>query len=386
MTATNQKQKDMTTSHALPDGIETVPSPSLCIDKDIVLSNLAKLLEMVKGDGSLLRPHIKTHKCGEILKLQRELGINQIKCATIAEAEIAAIAGVGDVLIAYPVIGPHVARFFELQKAYPGTAFSALIDSEIGLNGFVKEAENRETAATLFLDLDCGMHRTGIPRGESALALVKAIKDHPLLNWGGIHAYDGHIHQAEVAERRKDFDLAIAEVNGFIETLLANDIEVPLVVSGGSPTFAMHAEVATRSNRPWQCSPGTPLLWDSGYGTNHPDLDFSPAAFLLTRVVSHPGNGQICVDLGTKAVSAENPIQNRVRIPAISNAEFVGQSEEHLVISVDDPSAYPVGTAFLAIPYHVCPSVALYEEACLIENGELSNEHWKISRGRRLTV
>ncbi|MDA7920283.1 alanine racemase [Verrucomicrobiales bacterium] len=376
----------MNYSHQLPEGIETVPSPSLCIDKDLVLSNLAKLLEMVNGNASLLRPHIKTHKCGEILKLQRELGINQIKCATIAEAEIAALAGIADVLISYPVVGPHVARFFQLKEAYPKTTFAALVDSEAGLCGFAKEADARETAATLFLDLDCGMHRTGIAPGEKALALVQAIETQPLLNWGGIHAYDGHIHQPEVEERRKAFDLAIAEVDNFIETLVSHGIDVPLVVSGGSPTFAMHIEVASQSSRPWQCSPGTPLLWDSGYGTNHPDLDFSPAAFLLTRVVSQPCNGQICVDLGTKAISAENLIHNRVRFPGIPDATFVGQSEEHLVISVDDPSAYPVGAEFVAIPYHVCPSVALYEEAYLIENGKLSEERWTISRGRRITI
>ncbi|MDF1740681.1 MAG: D-TA family PLP-dependent enzyme [Verrucomicrobiales bacterium] len=370
----------------LPDGVETVPSPSLCIDKDIVRSNLDRMLEMVNGNASRLRPHIKTHKCGDILAMQRERGINQIKCATIAEAEIAAIAGVDDVLIAYPLVGPHTGRFLELMKAYPGTAFAALIDSEPGLKGFLEEAERRETAVTLFLDLDCGMHRTGIPVGETALALVKTINEHPLLRWGGIHAYDGHIHQAEVAERRKDFNAAIAEVNRFIELLLANEIDVPLVVSGGSPTFAMHAEVAAQSSRPWQCSPGTPLLWDAGYGTNHPDLDFCPAAFLLTRVVSHPGNGQICVDLGTKAVSAENPIHNRVRFPAIEKAKFLSQSEEHLVIAVADPAQFPIGTTFLAVPYHVCPSVALYEEAYIFEDGKLSDEHWKISRGRRITI
>ena len=376
----------MSTSRDLPDGIERIPSPALCIDKDIVRSNLAKLLEMVDGNVSLLRPHIKTHKCGDILRLQGGLGINQIKCATIAEAELAARAEVADVLIAYPLIGPHVSRFFELKSTYPGTSFSALVDSEIGLGGFIAEAEARQSAASLFLDLDCGMHRTGISPGEAALELVKKINEHPLLDWSGIHAYDGHIHQADLGERRQAFDLAIAQVYAFIDTLLANEIEVPLVVSGGSPTFAMHAKLASDSTRPWQCSPGTPLLWDAGYGTNHPDLDFSPAAFLLTRVVSHPGNGQICVDLGTKAVSAENPIHNRVRFPAIETVEFVSQSEEHLVLSVFDQLRFPVGSSLLAIPYHVCPSVALYEEAYLIENDCIASESWTISRGRRLSI
>jgi D-serine deaminase-like pyridoxal phosphate-dependent protein len=62
-----------------------------------------------------------------------------------------------------------------------------------------------------------------------------------------------------------------------------------------------------------------------------PDLDFLPAALVLTRVVSKPGPRRLCLDLGHKAVASEGP-QPRVIFPELSDAQAVAHNEEHLVI------------------------------------------------------
>ena len=130
------------------------------------------------------------------------------------------------------------------------------------------------------------------------------------------------------------------------------------------------------------------MLWDSGYGEHYPDLAFDPAAFLLTRVVSHPGPGNfVCLELGHKAVSAENPIENRVRFPGLDVVRFVSQSEEHLVVELSDRSSAPVGLDVIGVPYHVCPSVALHQQATVVRNGQATDEIWKIAaRDRILSV
>jgi D-serine deaminase-like pyridoxal phosphate-dependent protein len=103
--------------------------------------------------------------------------------------------------------------------------------------------------------------------------------------------------------------------------------------------------------------------------------------------VSHPGENTICLDLGNKAVSAENPIENRVRFPALPVEKFIGQSEEHLVLEVADRSAFPIGAKIIGVPYHVCPSVALYQRAVVVRDGECTEEEWEIeARDRRLIV
>ncbi len=369
--------------------LDRVPSPALLFDADAIEKNIALMVKIAGGDAGRLRPHIKTHKCAEILRQQLEVGIRHVKAATIAEAELSAIAGVPDVLISYPLVGPAVTRLHALIDRYPNTKFSALVDTESALADLVRSDGK---TVDLFIDLDVGMHRTGVGPGQPAVALAHALLATPGLRLAGLHAYDGHIHDASLDARKAQFQSAMEALDATLAAMESAGIEIPLIVSGGSPTFALHAERAAQSSRPHQCSPGTTVLWDTGYGNWYPDLPFEPAAFLLVRVISHPpaapgGGPRICVDLGHKAVAAENPIASRVFFPAIPNAEFIGQSEEHLVLGVDDLDAWPVGTTLLGIPKHVCPTVALHQEARIVRSGAVTDEAWPIgARDRRIHV
>ena len=102
--------------------IERVPSPALVVYPDRIRENIRRAIEIV-GDAARLRPHIKTHKCGEIIRMQLELGVSKFKCATIAEAEMAATAGAKDILIAAQLVGPNVGRFGELRAKYRDVHF-----------------------------------------------------------------------------------------------------------------------------------------------------------------------------------------------------------------------------------------------------------------------
>jgi len=368
----------------LPQGLDQICSPALLFDADQISVNLTAMLSIVGDDPSRLRPHLKTHKCAEILRLQLDLGIRQVKCATLAEAKLAAEAGVPDVLLAYPLVGPHPARLMSLRDRFPETEFSAVMDSAEGLTALQDATAARSDSLAVFLDLDCGMHRTGIAGGPPAVALVAALLESDRLHFAGLHAYDGHIHASDPAERARVFAAAFAEVARFSELLWEKAIAVPLVVAGGSPTFRLCAEHAGRQSIPWQCSPGTPVLWDAGYATNYPDLPFSPAAFLLTRVVSRPLPDHLCLDLGHKAVAAENPLDRRLRFPALPEARFISQSEEHLIVSTPDADRIAIGTEFLAVPQHICPTVALHDRAHLIREGCLTGETWNIIGRTRL--
>ena len=127
------------------------------------------------------------------------------------------------------------------------------------------------------------------------------------------------------------------------------------------------------------------MLWDFGYGEKFADLPFVPAAVLLTRVVSKPGQTRLCLDLGHKAVASENP-HPRVRLLELPDAVAVMHSEEHLVVETPRAGDFRIGQCLHGIPRHVCPSVALHSEAWVVENGA-ARECWPITaRARRLTV
>jgi len=109
------------------------------------------------------------------------------------------------------------------------------------------------------------------------------------------------------------------------------------------------------------------------------------AALLLTRVVSKPGANRLCLDLGHKAVAAENP-PPRVRVLELPDATAIVHSEEHLVVETPCANEFRIGQCLHGIPRHICPTVALYSEAWVIESGA-AHECWPITaRARRLRI
>jgi D-serine deaminase-like pyridoxal phosphate-dependent protein len=334
----------------------------------------------IAGHPSRLRPHVKTHKLGPLVRRQVELGITKFKVATIAEAEMSAREGAAEVLLAYPPVGPTAARLCALAEEFPATRFAAIVDSMEAIQALSEAARKAETQLDGFLDLDCGMGRTGVVPGPAAEELYRMLAKTPGLCAAGLHAYDGHIQDFDPEERAAKVAAAFAPVLALREELLRASLPVPVLVAGGAPTFAIHA-----ARGDGECSPGTTVLWDIGYAEKFPDLAFEIAGVLLTRVVSRPAANRLCLDIGHKAVSAEHPLAARVKIWELPEATMVLQSEEHLVIESPRAGEFAIGQALHALPKHICPTVALHAEAVVIENGR-ATERWPIlARARRLT-
>jgi D-serine deaminase-like pyridoxal phosphate-dependent protein len=359
--------------------VEEIPSPALLIYPDRVRENVRRMLRIV-GEPNRLRPHIKTHKLEELVRLQLEEGITRFKCATIAEAEMAAAAGATDVLIAYQMVGPNQARLLALTKKYPQAQFSSVADDAAAISSLARTFSNADQTIELLLDIDCGQHRTGIEPGPSALELYRLIASTPGLRPGGLHVYDGHIHEPALADRTALCHAAFKPVTAFCGELRQAGLPLPRVVAGGTPTFPIHAKT-----KAFECSPGTCVLWDFAYADKFADLDFLPATLVLTRIVSKPAHRRLCLDLGHKAIAAENP-PPRVRFLNLPDASAVSHSEEHLVIETDRAGEVAVADCLYGIPRHVCPTVALYSEATTICGGHTS-ERWRVTaRERRLTI
>jgi D-serine deaminase-like pyridoxal phosphate-dependent protein len=342
--------------------VAEIDSPALLVYPDRIEENIRRTIAMVDGRPERLRPHIKTHKMPDIVRLQMAHGINTCKCATIAEAEMAAQCGIADVLIAYQPVGPKATRVARLVEIFPKTRFSVIVDDETILRSLPSTLE-------VVLDIDMGQHRTGIEPGPVAARLYRCCP-------GGLHLYDGHLQQADVAERKRAWDVAFAPVQKLITELGP----IPRIVAGGTPTFAFWARETD-----FECSPGTAFLWDHSYGSKLPDLDFLPAALVLTRVVSKPGGNRLCLDLGHKAIASESP-HPRVHFPDLPEGKAIGHSEEHLVIETPHADKFRVGDPLYGIPSHICPTVALHATATVVRNGQASAT-WKVmARDRTITI
>ena len=271
-------------------------------------------------------------------------------------------------LLAYPLVGPNLARFVRLIREYPATTFRALVDHPDSARALSEAVKDLPQPVPVLLDLEVGMGRTGIEPGDSAAALYALVASLPGLEPDGLHAYDGHINETDVQARRIAARAGEEKTLALRDRLLKAGLPVPRLVLGGTPSFPIHAALEEPG---LECSPGTIVFHDHGYSSRYPDLPFTPAALLLTRVVSHPRPGRLCLDLGHKAVAAD-PAGARVFLIDVPEPRFVGHSEEHLVVETAAADRFPVGTWLLGIPTHICPTSALHRRAYVIAKASWS--------------
>ena len=360
--------------------IDSVDTPALVIYPDRVERNIA-LLKTFVSDVAQLRPHVKTNKSPHVMKLMLKAGITKFKCATIAEAEMAAMEGAPDVMLAYQPAGPKARRFCELQRKFPATLFSCLVDNQKTVLELSALAIEYRLTIRVFVDLNVGMNRTGIAPGKDALELCINASRMQGIDMAGLHAYDGHLRDADFDMRKQKCDAAYAPVEALHAQIIQATGRNPVVIAGGTPTFPIHAK---RNNV--EASPGTFVFWDKGYQQTLTEQPFEWAALVVTRVISKPDEKTICLDLGHKAIASENPIASRVYLLNAPDLHPIGHSEEHMVFRVEGNHSYDVGDVFYGVPYHICPTVALYEEAAVCRDHNVI-ESWPIvSRKRKISI
>lgn len=359
--------------------IDEIDSPSLVVYRDRILNNLEKMIR-IAGNPDRLMPHVKTHKMEAIIKLQLSLGIRNFKCATIAEAEMTGAAGGENVLIAHQPVGPKFGRLINLINKFPEVDYSVIIDNPDTARTLDAKMGEAGLRIGVYIDLNTGMNRSGVPPGEAARDLTDLCMSKENIDFIGFHAYDGHNTLTDPDKRK---ELSVREFRAVYDLLKRAEEKSGRklkLVSGGTPTFPIHAEISNTI-----CSPGTTVLWDWASDEHFPELPFEYAAVLVTRIVSVIDKNTICLDLGHKAVAAEMPLP-RVAFLNHPEATPVSQSEEHLVVRVPEDRYYQLGDVFYAVPRHICPTCALYAEAVVCENHHRV-ENWAITaRSRFITV
>lgn len=360
---------------------ERILSPGLVVFRELVKQNIGRAIEMAGGP-ERLRPHCKTHKMTAVARLQLEQGISRFKAATFAEAQMLAEAGATDILLSYNIVGPNLQRTRVFTDTFPEVAFTVTADDRAMIEQL--DAVMSGSLVGVQLDVDPGRNRTGVAVGQRARELYELIDRCANLRPEGLHIYDGHQRQGDLSERSVAVELEWAKILAFRDELVEAGYSVPRLTCGGTPTFPVYTQL---SDETLEFSPGTFVFHDAGYGESFADLSrFVPAAVVLTRVISRPTAHRVTLDVGTKAIAADPPMGQRLILPQIPDAVQVLQNEEHLVVETESADRWNPGDWTIAIPKHVCPTVALYPEAVVIEDGKIVDTWPVTARDRRITV
>ncbi|MDZ7267903.1 MAG: alanine racemase [candidate division KSB1 bacterium] len=346
---------------------EALATPRLLVFRDRVQRNLARMRQYLEALAPAsgyrhLCPHIKTNKSSLITGWMRAAGITHFK-ATMRELEMAIEAGVQSVFLAYPLLLHEARHVAQCLKRFPHLDIQVQIGNRAHAEILTAVAQAEQVGWRYFIDLDIGMHRTGIAPAE-ALALYAQTAGRPHFAFAGLHGYDGHVHQAAFAERRAAAQEAMAGLLAAYRAFRAAGVHVPRIIVAGSPAFRLDLEIllpAVASETLVQASPGTWIFWDSNYEALAPG-EFELAALILAQVIE-VGPGRLTLNLGHKRWAAESGPLELFSRPGLRVVSF---SEEHTVLRQEGSETIAIGDYLLLAPRHVCPTVNLFEAFTVI--------------------
>lgn len=357
-------------------------TPALVLDLDALERNIARMAQAVRGFGRGLRPHVKSHKCVRIARMQIAAGAAGICCATLDEAEIMAAGGIRGILITSPVTtAVKIARLVRLVRHAPDTMI--VVDNADNAAALAGAARESGIVLPVLVDLELGFGRTGVPTVNAAEALVRRITACPSLALRGVQAYGGQLqHTADHAERLALCRRAHGFVTETVARLTAIGLPPEIVTGGGTGTHAIDG----REGPFTEIQAGSYVFMDAEYR----DIDygdargwpFDDALFVQTAVISTNVAGSVTTDAGTKAFALNGP-KPRIVTPHLAGATYEYSGDEHGRVSLAAGAAQPMlGTRIECVVPHCDPTVALYDVFHVIRGNALVDV-WPVdARGR----
>src|SRR5690606_7185067 len=218
-----------------------IPTPALVVDVDDLDRNIAAAAEWARAAGVGLRPHAKTHKCAAIARRQLAAGAAGVCVAKVGEAEALAAAGIDRLLVTSPVHRGLVDRVAGLRAG--GATLAVVVDAEEAV-GPLAQAVEPVGGLDVLVDVDVGLHRTGVPDAAAARRLAGAIAAQPSLRLRGVQGYGGHWqHIADPAERRRAVEEGMATLAACVDAIEGAGEPVDLRTGGGTGTLAVDCEL-----------------------------------------------------------------------------------------------------------------------------------------------
>jgi len=353
-------------------------TPVLVIDHDALERNIAAMAAFAKQGGMALRPHAKTHKSADIAKLQLAAGAVGVCCAKLGEAEALAEQGVGNILITSPVVTPQaIARLVALNARIP--ALAVVADNSDNVDAIATALKDAKPLS-VFVDIDPGIRRTGVPSAEAAVALAQRISASPALMYAGVQYYCGaQQHIESFADRRAAIEDRTAYLSTVIAALAAADLTPAIVTGGGTGTHAIDAALGVLT----ELQAGSYVFMDKQYA----DCDlrggaapFETSLFVDAHVISANSQSMATIDSGFKALSTDggSPVVARGAPPT---SHFVFMGDEHgALIAPDHP--FKIGDPISLTVPHCDPTVNLYDAYHLVRDNTLIAIWPVTARGR----
>ncbi len=353
--------------------ISELETPALLVDKRRLDANIQEMADLTSSHGKRLRPHIKTHKCVELMRLQLGAGAVGITAAKVSEAEVMVNGGASDVFIANQVIGDTKAS--RLASLARRASISLGVDTVAGVQFAARAAREHDVNLGVMIEVDTGLGRAGVRTINEATELVRCLLAEPSLHVLGVFTHEGHLYRyVSIDERRHAADAA-AELIREAGAVVANELGAAIAVSVGSTPGAelMASQPGLTEMRPgvyvfgdrMQCRLGREPL--------------TCALSVLATVTSVTTDGRFVIDAGLKSLASDRlPDDSSYgEIEARPRWQFVMASEEHGVIVHGGEQVPNPGDKVRIVPNHACTCVNMHRHLHLVIGDEVV-DRWSI--------
>lgn len=345
-----------------------IDTPALLIVEERMDRNILNMQTLADQNYSWLRPHIKTHKSVDIAQRQMILGAPGITVAKLSEAEIMLNAGINDIFIANQIT--HPLKIDRLRNLHARGRIIIGIDHVQQIELLRPAFQNSLQPLEVRIEIDCGLHRSGVSSEQGLLDLARNIKKEPWMILEGIFTHAGHVYGAstpqEIVRIGEEEGEIMARYRKFLEN---NGIELQTVSVGSTPTVRYSA----RNDAVNEIRPGNYIFYDGiqmALGAARAEWC---SLFVLASVVSQPAEDRIIIDAGSKALNLDRGAHGQSLIDGygtvINHKAIIERlSEEHGIVRLLKAESVPLGSPVLILPNHACAVVNLYEKYHLISD------------------
>ncbi|CAI7602015.1 unnamed protein product [Penicillium glandicola] len=332
------------------DKVDTLDTPSMIADLDLVEANIKKLMDKLLPTGLDIRPHLKT-----------------TKSAILAHKMVKAGAKGGCVA--------KVQRLVELYRKH--RKIRIVIDSEAGATAIDKAlaAAGIDEPISVLIDLDVGLHRTGVLPGDPAMTLAQHVQGLKHLKLIGLHGYEGHLQHLHDKEDRRSQCLQSMEIlTNTADVLRKAGFNIEVVTTGGTGTAEFCATVPGVT----ELQPGSFIFMDTDY-RNAVGTFYSNSLTILSTVLSKQGLRSVTIDSGLKSLTTDSGLAE-CKDPRYTYGVL---GDEHGSLSWEEGTpALEVGDRVEMVPSHIDPTVNLHDFYYAYRGG-IIEEIWPVdSRGK----
>jgi D-serine deaminase-like pyridoxal phosphate-dependent protein len=354
--------------------LQTLETPALVLDRARLTSNIVAMRGRLARLGVSLRPHVKTCKSIDVVKLALDGQPGGITVSTLREAEYFFAQGIADILYAVgiaPVKLPHV-----IDLIRRGARLVVILDSLEAARSLAAAAKHSGVTIGVLIEIDTDGHRAGIaPESELLLELGALLAAAPGVELRGVMTHAGESYNcrsveaiADMAEQERALSVRAAM------RLRAAGHAAPVVSVGSTPTATFARQLAGVTD----VRAGVYLFQDLVMaGLDVCSVD-DIALSVLVSVIGHQAEkAWIITDGGWMAMSRDHGTENQrmdqgyglVR-DLSGNATpddltVISTNQEHGIVAARgaaplDLSRYPVGTLLRILPNHACATAAQF--------------------------